>query len=87
MSVFKGQHTVRTKIKADYLIVCREKSSENEYYIFIRRRNGEDAYSIVSCFPKEGVSYWGGKRYLMLEEKIINGVPTQLYKHPGYEGN
>ena len=85
VSIFKDQHTVRTKIQADYLIVCREISSENEYYIFIRRRKGEDGYNIVSCFPKEDISYWGGKRYLMLKEKIIDGVPNLLFKHKNYQ--
>lgn len=85
--IFKDQHNICTKIKSDYLIVCREISSGNEYYIFIRRRKGEDGYNIVSCFPKEKISYWGGKRYLMLKEKIINGVPNQLFKHPNYEEN
>ena len=85
VSIFKDQHTIRTKIKADYLIICREISSENEYYIFIRRRKGEDGYNIVSCFPKEDISYWGGKRYLMLKEKIIDGVPNLLFKHKDYQ--
>lgn len=84
VSVYKLQHNTHTNIQADYLITCKRINIDEEYYIFIRRRKESDLYSVVSCFPKEGVSYWGGKRYLMLKEKRVNNDIKVLFKHPKY---
>ena len=84
VSVYKLQHNNRTNIQADYLITCKQISLDEEYYIFIRQRKESDSYSIISCFPKEGVSYWGGKRYLMLKEKRVDNNILILFKHQNY---
>lgn len=85
ISIFKLQHDNRTFIKADYLISCKRNDSDEEYYIFIRRRKNEDYYGIVSCFKKSKISYWGGKRYLMLKEKIEDGNKEELFRHQNYK--
>lgn len=82
VSVYRLQHDNRTFIRADYLITC--KRDEEEYYIFVRKRKESDTYGIVSCFLKGDVAYWGGKRYLMLKEKIKNGQSLELFRHPNY---
>ena len=85
VSIFKLQHDNYTLIKADYLISCQLSDSEKEYYIFIRKRTKENYYGIVSCFVRNNVSYWGGKRYLMLKEKITANNKKILFKHPNYQ--
>ena len=84
VAIYKIQHENRTKIRADYIITCKGIPSVEEYYIFIRKRKEEEKYSIVSCFPKAAVAYWGGKRYVMLKEKIQNNTVSTLFRHPGY---
>ncbi len=80
--IYRLQHLNKTVIKADYLIVCKRK--DNEAYIFIRKRKENDYYGIVSCFPKSDTVYWGGKRYLMLKEKVVATLSTELFRHPGF---
>ncbi len=85
VSVYRLQHDNLTKIRADYLIICKKASDEDEYYIFIRKRKELDTYGIVSAFPKERIAYWGGKRYLLLKEKIVGSQNVELFRHPDYK--
>lgn len=85
VSTYKLQHENHTSICADYLITCKRFSSDEEYYIFIRKRKEESTFGIVSCFQKENVAYWGGIRYLMLKEKIYRDKTIVLFKHPSYD--
>ncbi len=87
VSVYKLQHDNHTVIIADYLITCSCKDSDTEYYIFIRKRRECEKYGIVSCFPKSNAIYWGGKRYLMLKEKIVNGCVCEMFRHPTFDGS
>nr|MCR5776804.1 hypothetical protein [Lachnospiraceae bacterium] len=87
VSIYKLQHDNYTFIKADYLITCKRIGSDNEYYIFVRKRKNEETYGIVSCFPKHNKAYWGGKRYLMLKEKMKSDNVIELFRHPNYENN
>ncbi|WP_156094541.1 PBECR4 domain-containing protein [Butyrivibrio sp. WCE2006] len=85
VAIYKLQHGNRTFIRADYLITCKRVNSDEEYYIFIRKRSGQDYYGIVSCFARTNTSYWGGKRYLMLKEKIEGVGKTEQFRHPNYK--
>ena len=85
VAIYKLQHDNRTFIRADYLITCKRVNSDEEYYIFIRKRSGEDFYGIVSCFARTNTSYWGGKRYVMLKEKIEGADTTELFRHSNYK--
>ena len=85
VSIYKLQHSDHTLIQADYLITCKCNSYKEDYYIFIRKRTEDDTYGIVSCFMKEANTYWGGKRYLMLKEKIDEEKTIVQYKHPDYD--
>lgn len=84
VSVYKLKYHPQSFIRADYLITCRRMDSDAEYYIFIRRRKENNTYGIVSCFPKRDITYWGGKRYLMLKEKKKGNISCVLFKHPNY---
>ena len=85
VSTYRLQHDNHTSICADYLITCKRFSSDEEYYIFIRKRIEESTFGIVSCFQKEEIAYWGGIRYLMLKEKINGDKTIVQYKHPNYK--
>ena len=85
VSIYRLQHDNKTFIRADYLISCRRHNSEEEYYIFIRKRKNETSYGIVSAFPKVNTSYWGGKRYLMLKEKQQGNEISELFRHPEFD--
>lgn len=85
VAVYKLQHNNRTFICADYLITCKRVNSDEEYYIFIRQRRGDEYYGIISCFARANTAYWGGKRYVMLKEKIEGAVTTELFRNPKYK--
>ena len=85
VSTYRLQHENHTSICADYLITCKRFSSDEEYYIFIRKRKEESTFGIVSCFQKENLAYWGGTRYLMLKEKLNGNKTIVQYKHPSYD--
>ena|GEM_PF-1255206 len=87
VSIYRLQHNNRTYIKADYLITCKRNASDEEYYMFIRQRKENNVFGIVSAFPKNNVSYWGGKRYLMLKQKVKNNIKCELFRHPDYKGD
>ena len=84
ISIYELKYHNQSVIRADYLITCKRIESEDEYYIFIRKRKEDDTYGIVSCFPKRDISYWGGKRYLMLKEKVKGDISCILFEHPNY---
>ncbi len=84
VSIYKLKYHDQSVIRADYLITCKRIESDEEYYIFIRRRKETETYGIISCFPKKDVSYWGGKRYLMLKEKVKGDISCILFKHHNY---
>ena len=85
VSVYKFQHENNTVIQADYLITSKRITTDEEYYIFIRKRTEENTYGIISCFPKENISYWGGNRYIMLKEKIMeDNTSIILHIHPDF---
>lgn len=86
VSIYKLQHVNRSLITADYLITCKRTAHDDDYYIFVRKRKENLHYGIVSCFPKGAITYWGGKRYVMLKEKTVKGVTTELFRHSGYKG-
>ena len=85
VSIYKLQHVNITMIDADYLIECRRLGTDKDYYIFLRKRKGTPYYGIISCFPKNRITYWGGKRYLMLKEKTTGDSRKELFRHPNYE--
>ncbi len=82
--IYRMQHQNVTSIKADYLIVCIQEKNNPEIYIFVRKRKENDNYSIISCFQRSSISYWGGKRYLMLKEKSSRGCVCELYRNPNF---
>ena len=85
ISVYKLQHENYTVIQVDYLITSKRNPTDEEYYIFIRRRSEEDTFGIISCFPKKDIAYWGGNRYILLKEKITEDKTTILHIHPDYD--
>ena len=85
VSIYKLQHENVTMIDADYLIECRRLGTDKDYYIFLRKRKETPYYGIISCFPKNRITYWGGKRYLMLKEKTTGDSRKELFRHPNYE--
>lgn len=70
-----------SQIKADYFIEALSKNTS--VYIFLRKRLENDNYVMVSFFKKYR-TYKGINSYWMLKEKEINGIKTELYRHPSY---
>lgn len=70
-------------INADYFIEAINQTRHSTVYIFIRKREENDNYVVVSFFKKYSV-FIGNSTYWMLKEKIIGNQQILLYKHPGY---
>lgn len=72
-------------IKADYFIEATLKNRQTTVYIFLRKREQNGKYVIVSFF-KKSKQYVGTSMYFMLKEKIANGKSTEFYRNSGYTG-
>ena len=72
-------------IDADYFIEASNFNRQSTVYIFIRKREENDNYVMVSFFKKHS-TYKGKTTYWMKKVKEKNGVLTELYKHQNYNG-
>ena len=74
-------------IPCDYIIKSYSKTRKQTVFIFLIRRNGINSpYRIVSFGVKKNVEYGGIHQYVMLKDKVVNGVRNNIYKHPKYTG-
>jgi len=74
-------------IPCDYIIKSYSKTRNQTVFIFLIHRGGEDSpYRIISFGVKKHVEYGGIHQYVMLKDKIVNGVRNNIYKHPRYTG-
>ena len=71
-------------IKADYFIEATLKDRQTTVYIFIRKREQDKKYVVVSFF-KKCKTYSGTSMYFMLKEKITSGTSVELYRNPGFK--
>ncbi|SDB04306.1 PBECR4 domain-containing protein [Butyrivibrio sp. INlla16] len=71
-------------IRADYFIEAKSSKRKSTVYVFIRKREQNDNYVVVSFFVKTN-AYKGTAAYWMLKEKITDGTTTELYRHPNYK--
>lgn len=70
-------------IDADYFIEASDFNRQSTVYIFIRKREENNNYVMVSFFKKHAI-YKGKATYWMKKVKEKNGVLTELYRHPNY---
>lgn len=72
-------------IDAEYVINSRLRGGIKEVFIFLRKREENEEYGIVSFFVKGKRDYRGEKLYWMLKERIEeDGSRIILYKHPTF---
>lgn len=73
-------HSTQSMINADYLISSRIPKHPELVYIFLKKRDYDETYRVVSFSPKGTVSYSGITLYWMSKEKITSGITTTLYR-------
>lgn len=72
-------------IPCDYIIKSHSAKRGQTVFIFLKHREGENsACGIMSFGVKKNVEYGGMYQYVMLKDKIVNGIRENLYKHPRY---
>ena len=75
-------------IDCDYIIKSHLKSRNQTVFIFVRHRAGVNSpLKIASFGVKKNVEYGGIYQYVMLKDKIVNEVRTNLFKHTRYTKN
>lgn len=74
-------------IPCDYIIKSHSKERNQTVFIFLIRRGSTDSpCRIISFGVKKTVEYGGINQYVMLKDKIVNGVRKNILKHPRYTG-
>ncbi len=71
-------------INAEYFIEASCFNKHTTVYIFIRKREENDNYVMVSFFKKHN-TYKGQTTYWMQKIKEKDNIFTELYKHPNYK--
>ena len=72
-------------ISCDYIIKSRNDDRNETVFIFLKHRNGSDsACRIISFGVKKKVEYGGIYTYVMLKDKVTNGVRDNLFRHNRY---
>ncbi len=72
-------------IPCDYIIESHLKSRNRTVFIFLKHRSGmESPCRIISFGVKKNVQYGGIYNYVMIKDKIKNGIRTNIFKHPRY---
>lgn len=72
-------------IPCDYIIESHLKSRNHTVFIFLKHRtNKNSSCRIISFGVKKNVQYGGIYNFVMLKDKIINGIRTNIFKHPRY---
>lgn len=75
-------------IPCDYIIKSSLKSRNQTVFIFLIHRAGKDSpCKIISFGVKKHVEYGGIYQYVMIKDKIVNGVRNNIFKHPRYTGS
>lgn len=74
-------------IPCDYIIKSHSKIRNQTVFIFLIHRGGDNSpYRIISFGVKKNVEYGGIRQYVMIKDKIVNGVRNNIFKHPKYTG-
>ena len=72
-------------ITCDYIIKSYIKERDKTVYIFIKHRNGEGSPCVVKTFCVEKTTPYGGiYSFIMLKDKVVNGVRSRLFRHKKY---
>lgn len=72
-------------IPCDYIIKSYSEVRNQTVFIFLVHREGiESPCRIISFGVKKNVEYGGIYQYVMLKDKTINNVRSNLYIHPRY---
>lgn len=72
-------------IRCDYIIESKLKSRNQTVFIFLKHRAGANSpCGVVSFGVKKNVQYGGIYQYIMLKDKIQNGIRINIFKHPRY---
>ena len=72
-------------IPCDYIIESYLQSRKRTVFIFLKHRSGKDSpCRIISFGVKKNVQYGGIHNYVMIKDKIKNGVRVNIFKHPRY---
>ena len=72
-------------ISCDYIIKSYIKERNKTVYIFIKHRNGEDSPCVIKTFCVEKNTPYGGIYcFIMLKDKVVNGVRRRLFRHKKY---
>jgi len=75
-------------IPCDYIIESHSKERKRTVFIFLRHRAGLDSpCKIISFGVKKNVQYGGIHNYVMLKDKSIDGIRSNIFKHPKYTAN
>ena len=72
-------------IPCDYIIESTLKTRKQTVFIFLKHRSGANSpCRIMSFGVKKNVQYGGIHQYVILKDKINNGVRINIFKHPRY---
>lgn len=72
-------------IPCDYIIKSYSKIRNQIVFIFLIHRGGKDSpCRIISFGVKKNVEYGGIHQYVMIKDKIVNGIRNNIFKHPRY---
>lgn len=72
-------------IPCDYIIESTLKSRGQTVFIFLKHRSDSNSpCRIMSFGVKKNVQYGGIYQYIMLKDKIKNGIRINIFKHPRY---
>lgn len=75
-------------IPCDYIIKSRSPIRHQTVFIFLIHRNGPNSpLKIISFGVKKTVDYGGIYNYVMLKDKVVDGIRTNVFKHPRYTGS
>lgn len=75
-------------IPCDYIIKSHSLRRNQTVFIFLIHRAGKDSpCRIISFGVKKNVEYGGIYQYVMLKDKIKNGIRVNVYRHPKYTDN
>lgn len=84
LRIYKMQ-SFGSHIRADYFIEATNKARHVSIYVFIRKRDEDDTYVIVSFFKKRTV-FTGDNTYWMLKAKYEKGAWLELMRHKDFAG-
>lgn len=72
-------------IPCDYIIESTLQSRHQTVFIFLKHRSGiKSPCRIISFGVKKNVQYGGIHQYIMLKDKVKNGIRVNIFRHPRY---